>query len=84
MEVGDVFPVEGFGHRELARDGVDDKDPGRRLVSTGSSHTVTQETVLITVRPDLAGGRETEGGRVRDIPSLDTVHLQPHFYSKHI
>lgn len=67
MEVGDVFPVEGFGHRELTRDGVDDEYPGRRLVSTGSSHTVTQETVLIAVRPDLTGGRErvTDGERQR-------------------
>ena len=64
MEVGYVFAVEGFGHRELTRDGVDDEDPGWRLISTGSSHTVPEETVLITVRPDLdhrGKEREREG-----------------------
>lgn len=41
MEVGDVLSVQRLGDGQLARDGVDDEDTGRRLVGPRARHTVT-------------------------------------------
>lgn len=69
MEVGDMLPVQRFGDGQLAGDGVDDEDPGGRLVGAGTRHAVTQLQAFIPVRADLqhAWRREKKGRRSKPV-----------------
>lgn len=53
MKPGDQFTIQRLGHRQLARDGVDNEDSSGRLVSSWPSYTVPQREVFISIGPDL-------------------------------
>lgn len=53
MKPGDQFTIQRLGHRQLARDGIDNEDSSGRLVSSWPSYTVPQREVFISIGPDL-------------------------------